>query len=55
MFWLSIHWSTNLDKDDGGTDGKHSVEFDEGVVFGLVIVAVEIYLFDAFDGQIFVS
>jgi len=55
MLQVCIRRSTYLDKDDGGTNGKHSVELDEGIVFGLVIVAVEVYLLDSFNGQILVS
>lgn len=46
---------TNLDEDDRGANGKHAVELDQHVILGLVAIAVQVDLFDAFDCQILVS
>lgn len=43
-----------LDEDNGRANGHQTVQLDEHVIFGFLRVAVEVQLFDAFDGEFFV-
>lgn len=51
--WVRLGIPSYLDEDDGRPDGEQPVEFDEHVEFVLLAIAVQIDLFDALDGQIF--
>ncbi len=46
---------TDLDKDDGRTDGHETVEFAENLVLLLLIRAVHVHLRDALDREILLA
>jgi hypothetical protein len=43
-----------LDENYGGADGQQAVEFDEGLIFVLIRIAIHIDLPDAFHGEFLV-
>lgn len=48
------HRVTYLDENDRGANRHQTIELDQNLVLGLVIVTVQVDLFDSFHSQVFV-